>query len=57
MSDDRKEDSQPGNEGKGPTRKKPLVSAGMAMGIGSAALVAALLYANRNRRSDRENKD
>ena len=26
---------------------------GMAMGIGSAALVAALLYANRSRRSDK----
>ena len=57
MSDEPKEDPQTGNESKGPKRKKPLVSAGMAMGIGSAALVAALLYANRNRRSDRENKD
>lgn len=32
-------------------RKKPLVSTGVAMGIGSAAIVAALLYANRSKRS------
>jgi hypothetical protein len=56
MSDERKDDTPPSNEAK-PKRRMPRVSAGMAMGIGSAAIVAALLYANRNRRSDRENKD
>jgi hypothetical protein len=34
-------------------RKRQLIGAG----IGSAAIVAALLYANRGRRSDREDKD
>ena len=34
-------------------RTKHLVT-GAAIGIGSAALVAALLYANRSRRSDKE---
>jgi hypothetical protein len=36
-----------------PNRKKNLVRAGVAVGIGSAAIVAALLYANRSRRGDR----
>jgi len=36
----------------GSTRTKRIVT-GAAIGIGSAALVAALLYANRARRSDR----
>lgn len=31
-------------------RKTKLVKAGVAVGIGSAAIVAALLYANRNRK-------
>jgi hypothetical protein len=31
-------------------RKKGFVSAGVAVGIGSAALVAALLYTNRSKR-------
>jgi hypothetical protein len=35
-----------------PRRKQQLV-AGAAIGIGSAAIVAALLYANRSRRNDR----
>ena len=34
------------------TRNKRLIT-GAAIGIGSAALVAALLYANRARKSDR----
>jgi hypothetical protein len=34
-------------------RKRQLIGAG----IGSAAIVAALLYANRGRRSDRGDKD
>src|SRR3954467_9350474 len=37
--------------GEGSKRTKHLV-AGAAIGIGSAALVAALLYANRNRKND-----
>jgi len=36
-------------------RKKPFVRTGVAVGIGSAAIVAALLYANRPKRGDREN--
>ena len=38
--------------GEGSRRTKHLV-AGAAIGIGSAALVAALLYANRSRKTDR----
>jgi hypothetical protein len=34
-------------------RKKQLMGAGVAVGIGSAAIVAALLYANRGRRADK----
>lgn len=33
-----------------PKRSRQLVKAGVAVGIGSAAIVAALLYANRSRR-------
>ena len=36
----------------GPNRTKHLMT-GAAIGIGSAALVAALLYANRSRKGDR----
>jgi hypothetical protein len=39
-------------DGEGSKRTKHLV-AGAAIGIGSAALVAALLYANRSRKTDR----
>ena len=42
----------PGKADEGSRRTKHLV-AGAAIGIGSAALVAALLYANRNRKNDR----
>lgn len=46
-------DSADGKEGgDGSKRTKHLV-AGAAIGIGSAALVAALLYANRSRKGDR----
>jgi len=31
------------------------IATGAAIGIGSAALVAALLYANRSRKGDRDN--
>lgn len=36
-----------------PRRKKQFVKAGVAVGVGSAAIVAALLYANRSRKNDR----
>jgi hypothetical protein len=36
-----------------PKRRSNLVKAGVAVGIGSAAIVAALLYANRNKKNDR----
>lgn len=36
-----------------PKRKKQFVKAGVAVGIGSAAIAAALLYANRSRKNDR----
>ena len=32
-------------------RRTKYIAAGAAIGVGSAAIVAALLYANRNRRS------
>jgi hypothetical protein len=38
-----------------PRRKKQFVKTGVAVGIGSAAIVAALLYANRSKRGDKEN--
>lgn len=56
MSDLAEDHAQPNIEGANPKAKKPLVKAGVAFGIGSAALVAALLYANRNRRDGPENK-
>jgi hypothetical protein len=45
-------DGSPDKGAEGSKRTKHLM-AGAAIGIGSAALVAALLYANRNRRNDR----
>ena len=36
-----------------PKRKKQFVKAGVAVGVGSAAIVAALLYANRSRKNER----
>ena len=44
-------DGAPDKAGEGSRRTKHLM-AGAAIGIGSAALVAALLYANRNRKND-----
>ena len=41
--------------GEGGKRKKQLVRTGVAVGIGSAAIVAALLYANRGKRNDKGN--
>ena len=40
------------SDGKSSNRTRNFV-AGAAVGVGSAALVAALLYANRSRRSDK----
>jgi hypothetical protein len=37
----------------GDSRRRKQIMTGAAIGIGSAAIVAALLYANRNRRGDR----
>ena len=46
MSDDQKRnDEQP--DPKGEERRSKLVKAGVAVGIGSAAIVAALLYASK----------
>lgn len=36
-----------------PKRRANMVKAGVAVGIGSAAIVAALLYTNRARKTDR----
>ena len=53
------QDDPPANAAKPEEAKKPDTSrtrhivAGAAIGIGSAALVAALLYANRARKSDK----
>jgi hypothetical protein len=47
---------QPPQETKnaGDSRKTKHIVAGAAIGIGSAAIVAALLYANRSRRNDQQ---
>ncbi len=45
-------DKQPNDK---PKRKQQLVRTGVAVGIGSAAIVAALLYANRGKKGDRGN--
>ena len=45
-------DAADGRDGESSKRTKHLV-AGAAIGIGSAALVAALLYAKRNRKNER----
>ena len=58
QSDDATADA-PANKAEPKQAKKPdskrtrQIVAGAAIGIGSAALVAALLYANRSRRSDK----
>ena len=45
MSD--QDDDQKGAEGSDDARRAKLVKAGVAVGIGSAAIVAALLYASK----------
>ena len=42
-------------EAEGDARRKKYMKAGVAVGIGSAAIVAARLYANRGKRSDKGN--
>jgi uncharacterized protein involved in exopolysaccharide biosynthesis len=53
MSDDEPtpENKAMGQGSPDPKRKKQLLTAGMAAGIGSAAIVAALLYAKSTRRN------
>jgi hypothetical protein len=46
---------QSGADAEGDGRRKKYVKAGVAVGIGSAAIVAALLYANRGKKHDRGN--
>jgi hypothetical protein len=46
------ESAVPGKSG-GDSRRTKQIVAGAAIGIGSAALVAALLYANRSKKNER----
>jgi hypothetical protein len=39
------------------SKRNALIAAGVATGIGSAALVAALLYANREKKADKPSPD
>ncbi len=48
--------AEPQSDKGGDAKRKKYVKAGVAVGIGSAAIVAALLYANRKGRSDRGGK-
>ena len=57
MSDESSPKNEPAQSEASGKRRRTMRTAGVAFGIGSAAIVAALLYANRNRRSDRGNKD
>lgn len=56
MSDDKPEETgggeavQAAKAAAAAKRRKGLVTAGVAVGVGSAALVAALLYTNRTKR-------
>lgn len=49
-----KEPTIPDSAAKDVKSNKRRVRAGVAVGIGSAAIVAALLYANRGRKGDRD---
>ncbi len=40
-----------------PAKRKQMVRTGVAVGIGSAAIVAALLYANRGKKGDKPGND
>jgi predicted cobalt transporter CbtA len=46
-------DEAGGTAKSGDSRRRKQIMTGAAIGIGSAAIVAALLYANRSRRPDR----
>ncbi len=48
MSDTKPDEGDPGDE-----RRTKLVKAGVAVGIGSAAIVAALLYASKVKKKPR----
>ena len=56
MTDEASKKDGPEPQASGPKRRKQIVGAGVAFGIGSAAIVAALLYVNRKGGSDRGNK-
>ena len=49
MSEEEKNEEEAGDE-----RRTKLVKAGVAVGIGSAAIVAALLYASKVKNPDRK---
>ncbi len=49
------EDVTGGDSKSGESGRNRKIAAGVAVGIGSAAIVAALLYANRGRRHDKGN--
>lgn len=54
MSDDKgtkPDDSDAKPEGEAANNNKGKIAAGVAVGIGSAALVAALLYSNRGKKT------
>jgi len=53
MSDEDKKDSDKSDEA-GEQRRAKLVKAGVAVGIGSAAIVAALLYASKVKPGDKK---
>jgi hypothetical protein len=50
-SPEAKQDEARGRTGTSERRKKQMMGAGVAAGIGSAAIVAALLYAKGSRRT------
>jgi hypothetical protein len=51
---DKPEDATPADEtGKAGGKRARQIVTGAAIGVGSAALVAALLYANRGRKTDK----
>ena len=52
-----RDETSSANCGQDQKRKRQKVGAGVAVGIGSAAIVAALLYANRGRRNDRKDNE
>ena len=53
MSDEDKKDADKGDDA-GEQRRTKLVKAGVAVGIGSAAIVAALLYASKVKPGDKK---